>query len=178
MLFLILLFGNCCQTVLYKESYYCRAADRISSNCDNVNSATFHSWPWERNETCTDFSSDAKHFILYFKRKMFCIEYSLLDAIMMRINDGTRLGSVVQCTELNKDSIYPVEFGKELEPSGWVPSSATSFSKTVSSCSWTSSCKTTLKCTRSPIPIWTPAAPPRIQCLRWICLRKSTVSVS
>jgi len=61
--------------------------DRISESCEKGSSAMFHSWPREKNETCADISSDPKHLILYFKKKMFCLECSSLSYFTIRCND-------------------------------------------------------------------------------------------
>jgi hypothetical protein len=43
----------------------------ISGSCENASSATFHLWPWEKDETCDDFGQTQNCFIYFEKKKRF-----------------------------------------------------------------------------------------------------------
>ncbi len=56
----------------YSNIYdYCGATDKISASCENASST-------RKDKSWVDILTNVKHFIPYFKKKMFCTEWSWL----------------------------------------------------------------------------------------------------
>jgi len=58
----------------------------ILASCENVSSANFYSWPWEKHKPCDNISSDAKHFSIYVGEETFCTDCSRLRCFIIICN--------------------------------------------------------------------------------------------